>query len=369
MPQTIIIQITAKSIALLLAALAAVWLLVIFNKLLLILFMAILLAIAIDPLADWLDAWHIPRPLAIVVIYLLLLGILGAVVGLLVPVLIAEWSQLSARVPTLVQRMLDVPQTWIRPYFPALGQRLSVSDLSQRLSEQIGAILDDAGSLLVEFGTTLTTIIVSTLLILLVGFFLTSDAHFAPRLLARFFPPHYRPTAARLAKQIGGQLGHWVRAQVLVGLFFGTAFGLGIALLGMPYALSLGVAGAILEFVPYVGGATVTVVAMLLALTVAPWLPLAVLGVYLLVATIESHIIYPKLVGDIVGLYPLTIIVALFIGAEAKGVLGALLAVPVAVVLQVLFDHFYPFEPTRDDAAVVMGEREAVRPSLPPSVH
>jgi predicted PurR-regulated permease PerM len=369
MPQTIIIHITPKSIALLLAALAAVWLLVIFNKLLLILFMAILLAIAIDPLVDWLEAWHLPRPLGIGVIYLLLLGILGAVGGLLVPIVIAEWSQLSARVPTLVHRILDVPKSWISPYFPALGQRLAASDLSQRLSEQIGAILDAAGGLLVAFGTTLTTIIVSTLLILILGFFLTSDARFAPRVLARFFPPRYRPTAAMLAQQIGGQLGHWVRAQVLVGLFFGTAFGLGLALLGMPYALSLGVAGAILEFVPYVGGATVTVVAMLLALTVAPWLPLAVLGLYLLVATIESHIVYPKLVGDIVGLHPVTILVALFIGAEAKGVLGALVAVPVAVVLQVLFDHFYPFEPTRDDVAVVTGEREAVGPQLPPSVH
>ena len=82
----------------------------------------------------------------------------------------------------------------------------------------------------------------------------------------------------------------------------------------------------------------------------------------LIVANIESHVVYPKLVGDIVGLHPLTIIIALFIGAEAKGIMGALLAVPVAVVLQVLFDHFYRFE---DSAAAA----DAALPSdaLPPA--
>src|SRR5205085_8069260 len=120
------------------------------------------------------------------------------------------------------------------------------------------------------------------------------------------------------------------------------------ALLGVPYAFSLGVAGAVLELIPYLGGAIVTIAAMLVALSISPWLALGVLGLELLVANIESRIVYPKLVGDIVGLHPLAIIIALFIGAEAKGIIGALLAVPAAIVIQVLFERFYRFEDTAE---------------------
>lgn len=346
------IYITAKSIALLLAAAALIWLLVVFDQILLILFLAILLAVAIDPLVDRLQAQRLPRALAILLIYILLLGVLGAVVGLLVPVLVDEFSQLSTSLPGIVQQVLNFPARWITPTFPALTRSISSSDVAQRLSSELGTLLGGVGGLLVQFGKTLTTIVISTFLVLVVGFFLSSDAQFAPRFIARFFPPGYRTTAALLARQIGGRLGHWVRAQLLVGLFFGVTFGIGLALLHVPYALSLGVAGAVLELIPYIGGATVTLIAMLVALSISPWLALGVLALELVVANIESHVVYPKLVGEIVGLHPLAIIVALFIGAESKGVMGALLAVPVAVVLQVLFDHFYRFADTAPAVAV-----------------
>jgi predicted PurR-regulated permease PerM len=155
-----------------------------------------------------------------------------------------------------------------------------------------------------------------------------------------------------------------VRAQLLVGLFFGVAFGVGLALFGVPYALSLGVAGAVLELIPYLGGAVVTLVAMLIALTISPWLALGVLAVELVVATVESHLVYPKLVGDRVGIHPLVIIVALFIGAEAKGVLGVLLAVPVAIVLQVLFDQFYRFEAAEPEAETATHEPITATPQI-----
>jgi predicted PurR-regulated permease PerM len=203
-------------------------------------------------------------------------------------------------------------------------------------------------------GKAVTGVLVSALLVLVVGFFLSADANFAPRFISRFFTPRVRPQVDAISREVAGRLGHWVRAQILVGVFFGTAFGIGLALLGVPFALSLGVAGAVLELIPYVGGATVTAIAMLVALTISPWRALAVLVLEIVVANVESHVLYPKVVGNAVGLHPLSIILALFIGAEAKGILGALLAVPVAVVLQVLFDRFYRFE---DTGTIILSER------------
>ena len=143
------------------------------------------------------------------------------------------------------------------------------------------------------------------------------------------------------------RLGHWVRAQLLVCLFYGTCFGIGLGLMGVPYAFALGLAAGLMELIPYIGGLIVTILAILVALSISPWLALGVLALYLVVSTIEANILYPKVVGDIVGLHPLVIIIALFIGAEAGGVMGALLAVPFTVVLQVLFEQFYRFEDLR----------------------
>jgi predicted PurR-regulated permease PerM len=344
MPQTINIQITVKSILLLLAVGAAIWLLVAFDKIMLILFLAILLAIAIDPLVDRLESYRIPRALAILLVYIVLISILTGVVSLLVPVLVEEVSQLSSNLPNIARQVLNLPTTLIAPHFPSLAKQLSSSNLTDQLSGELGAVVGGVGGILVGFGRTFTTLVISTFLILVVGFFLTADARFAPRVIARFFPPRSRPTASTLAREMGRRLGHWARAQALVGLFFGVTFGLGLAILGVPYALSLGVAGAVLELIPYVGGVIVTALGVLVALAVSPLLALGVIVLYLIVANIESHVVYPKLVGDIVGLHPLVIIIALFVGAEVKGVLGALLAVPVTVVIQVLFDHFYRFD-------------------------
>jgi predicted PurR-regulated permease PerM len=359
MPQNISIHITGKSIALLLLAVALIWLLFNFSSILLILFIAILLAVAITPLVERLEQQRIPRPIAIVLIYIGLFGILSVVLAIMIPVLVDEVNQLSTSLPTLTQSVLDLPGQWIIPYFPGLGQSFQLTDLARQLSDQIGAVVGSIGGLLVGFGRTLSTVIFSALLVLVVGFILTSDAQFAPHFVARFFPPDYRPTASKLAREIGARLGHWVRAQLLVCLFYGACFGVGLGLMGVPYAFALGLAAGFMELIPYVGGLIVTALAILVALSVSPWLALGVVALYLVVSTIEANILYPKVVGDIVGLHPLVIIIALFIGAEVGGVMGALLAVPFTVVLQVLFEHFYRFEePAAPVVEVPVIERE-----------
>ena len=343
MPQSIIVHVTAKSVALLLAAAALVWLIANFSGILVILFVAILLAVAITPLVGRLEELRIPRTVAIVLSYAGLFAMLSIVIAVMVPVLIEQVDQLSANLPTLTQTVLDLPSKWITPYFPSFAQRFQLNNLAQQLSDQLGALVGGIGTLLVGIGRTLTSLILNGLLVLVVGFILTSDAQFAPHFIARFFPPAHRATAKKLAHEMGERLGHWVRAQLLVCMFYGICFGIGLGLLGVPYAFALGLAAAFMELIPYVGGAIVTAIAMLVALSSSIWLALGVLAVYLVVANVEANIVYPKFVGESVGVHPLVIIIALFIGAEARGVTGALLAVPFTVVLQVLFDQFYRF--------------------------
>ncbi|HSU14284.1 AI-2E family transporter [Longimicrobium sp.] len=362
-PRVIQINITGRAIAMLLAALALVWLVVGFSKILFILFLAILLAVGIDPLVDRMERWKLPRSLAIFLVYLGIMAVLVAAVALLVPVLVEESSQLADSLPKIAQQVGDLAGSGTIS-IPGVGH-VSTAEMGHRLGGEVGSIVASVPRLLVGVGKAVTGVLVSALLVLVVGFFLSADANFAPRFLGRFFSPRVRPTVAELSREISGRLGHWVRAQLLVGAFFGTAFGVGLWLLGVPFALSLGVAGAVLELIPYVGGVTVTAIAMLVALTISPWRALAVLVLEIVVANIESHVLYPKVVGNAVGLHPLTIILALFIGAEAKGIIGALVAVPVAVVLQVVFDRFYRFH---DTGQIILPESDLVPAAEPVAV-
>ena len=180
MPQIISIHITAKSVALLLAAAALVWLIANFSGILVILFVAILLAVAITPLVGRLEELRVPRTLAIVLSYAGLFAMLSIVIAVLVPILIEQIDQLSENLPSLTQTVLDLPSKWITPYFPSFAQRFQLNNLAQQLSEQLGALVGGVGTLLVGIGRTLTSLILNGLLVLVVGFILTSDAEFAP---------------------------------------------------------------------------------------------------------------------------------------------------------------------------------------------
>src|SRR5262245_49156737 len=114
MPRSIHIHITAKSVALLLAATAIIWLLVVFNQILLLLFLAILLAVAITPLVGRLER-GMPRSVAILLIYAVLLGIMSVAVSLLVPMLVEEIGQLNLGLPTTIENILTLPERWLAP--------------------------------------------------------------------------------------------------------------------------------------------------------------------------------------------------------------------------------------------------------------
>jgi predicted PurR-regulated permease PerM len=186
---------------------------------------------------------------------------------------------------------------------------------------------------------------VTLLLIFVMAYFLAADVHFAERVVTRFVPPAARRRTLSIMGKIGESLGFWIRAQLLLALFFGVVFGLGMVILRVPYAFTLGVLGAVLEIIPYVGGLVTIVFAVLVAATTGKlWLIIAVVAWYAIVVNLEAHVIAPKLVGEIVGLNPLVVVLALFLGAEILGILGALLAVPIAVIIQTLLDEFWRFD-------------------------
>lgn len=347
MGDALTLRLTNRAILLALAVLGGFWLFAHATRILVVLFLAVLVAAATSTVANRLARYRVPRAVAILLTYLLILGILAGVVGLIVPLLADEFALLRDNFPRYEGQANDLLARLPRRG----GAAPRVNDLLGPLGAYAQTAAGDVGRGVRDVGSLLVT----GLLILVFAFFLAVDERFARRVVGRFFPPAARGRAERLLGRLGTSLGAWVRAQLLVGLFFGVAFGIGLALLRVPYAATIGTVGAVLEIIPYVGGVITIALALLMAATTGKlWLLGAVLVWYLLVTNVEAHVVYPKLVGEIVGLHPLVVVLALFVGAELLGIVGALLAVPVAVVLQTLLDEFYTF-PAAADGAVTDG--------------
>jgi predicted PurR-regulated permease PerM len=330
------LRLTNRAIFLVLGALGLIWILFHATRIVVVLFMAVLLATAISSAANRLERYRVPRSLAILLTYLLVVGILAGVVGLLVPLIVNEVQLLSTNLPEY-----QIRADALLARFPQNnGQTLRVDDIISGLSGRLQEGAVELGRGVAEVGSVLVTL----LLIFVFAFFMAVDDRFAVRIVRRFFPPAMRERAATIMGEMGDGLGQWVRAQLLLAAFFGIAFGIGLAILRVPYALTLAVVGTVLEVIPYIGGFVTVILAVLVAATTGKlWLVGATLVWYLLVVNVEAHIVGPKMVGDVVGLHPLVVVVALFIGEEVLGILGALLAVPIAVVLQILLDQFWKF--------------------------
>lgn len=330
------IRLTNRALFVVLGAFALLWLLAHATHIIVVLFIAILLASSVSIAATRLEGLGVKRGIAILLVYIAVLAVLAGVVALLIPLIAGEIKTLRDNLPAYQ----DNVNNFLARLPRRNGEPLRVNTIFGDLGGRLNGAAGKAGKGVLAAGSTLVTL----LLIFVIAFFLAVDPKFAERVVTRFVPPTARRRTLALMAKIGRGLGYWVRAQLLLALFFGVAFGLGLLVLGVPYALTLGTIGAVLEIIPYVGGLITIVLAILVALTTGKlWLIVAALVWYAIVVNVEAHVVAPKLVGEIVGLHPLVVVLALFLGAEVLGILGALLAVPIAVIVQALLDEFWTF--------------------------
>jgi predicted PurR-regulated permease PerM len=305
------------------------------KRVFIVLFTAVLLAAAVAPAARYMARFRVPRGVTILVIYLLVLAALVGVVALIVPLVVSEVDALTSAVPDYVSNA----QKELARIAPDQASSFSTSSVTSNLTGYLSRVT----GILSDIVLKIFAISIDVILILVIAFFLAVEEDFASTIVRRFAPPAQRPVVARILGRIGTRLGQWARAQMLLALFFGVAFGIGLRVMGLNYAVTLGVIGGVLEIIPYVGGFITVALAALIALTQHPILIIPMAIWYGVVVELEGHVLAPKLMEEALGIHPLVVVVALFIGGEGLGILGALLAVPIAIVFQVLIEEFYVF--------------------------
>lgn len=309
-----------------------------------ILLVAIALAYLLSPLIGFFERRGLGHLGSILLGYLTLAAAIAAFIGGLVPILVRNLSALAAQVPSYTREVEGLGQTIVLRYRHLRLPGWLMHDLTvavQSLSAPLEHLaLTSAQGLLV--GTVHVVGYLEAILVaLIISFYLLKDKDFFREHFLLIFPTRDRPNMALLLRDLNRALEGFIQGQLIIMAFVALAVTLGLALVGLPYAVLLGLVAGVLEIVPYLGAIAGAIPAVIVALLVHPISALFVLLVFVLVNQIEGHLVSPNVIGHRLKLSPIVVILALFAGAELSGLSGMILAVPIAAILRVLVDHAY----------------------------
>ncbi len=298
-------------------------------------------AFVCDPLADRLEAIKVPRPLATLIVLLVVFGMFIVGLVLVVPVLQDQIVQLVERIP----HYAELVRQKVLPELTRVLQRVSGTNNEDDISRAATSYAGDVSSWLVGFlggvwssGVAVFNVLYVILLTPLVAYYFLRDWD---RIIARidsWLPRRQAGTLREIAHEIDAMLSGFIRGQATVCLVFAIYYGVALTATGLNFGLIIGIAAGALTFIPYLGAIVGFVVSIGVALGQFDDYTRVVIvaGVYLLGHVVEANLVTPTLVGDRVGLHPVWVLFALLAGGALFGFTGVLLALPVAAVIGVL---------------------------------
>ncbi len=300
---------------------------------------AVVLASVIEPGTRWFMRRRLPRPTAVVLMYIIILGFIISFFTFILPPLFSETVNALNGLPKSVKtaEIISAKDSFssIRSFFPDLPSSISLGDVTNLI---VGAISNFSGGVF-DTVTGFVGGVVGLILIIVVSFYLAVREDGVGEFLDIIVPLKYEKHVKDLWRRTQNKIGRWMQGQLILALIVGFLTYAGLSLLGMVFTdirhpLLLAFVAAAFELIPVVGLVLSAVPAFLFAtLDGGLGLGLIVIALYLIIQQIESHVIYPLVVRKIIGVPPLLVILALVAGAQLAGIIGALLAVPVAVAL------------------------------------
>jgi predicted PurR-regulated permease PerM len=308
-----------------LAVVALFFLLSSILSIVLVVLVAIVFAEGIRPLVLRLHHRGVPMPLGIVIVYIALLIFLGVMVALLVQPIVSEAQQLAGNFPT-----------YQRDFLKFFNNLESQFHFNVNISQQVGSFLGAAQQVLVAIGTTIFGLVVNFFLVLVLGFLWLVSSDRLKSFVVDLVPLHQQQLANEVFREIGSRMGGYLRGVAIFAVVVGVATGLAALALGLPSPILLGIFAGLAGAVPLVGQVIGAVPPVLLGFTMGPGYGLLVVAVILVLAMIEANFLLPMVMGRVVALPSLAVILALLIGGALQGLIGALLAVPIASALQVV---------------------------------
>lgn len=306
-----------------------------------VLVVAALLAYAVVPLVS-LCRHIMPRALAITVVYVIFVGVLLFLLYLVFNTVVAQMSALAVSIQTYLK---PGPHGRASPIVQIL-RRFGISQdqlsaIGKNLEDQLGSTATNLAKGLLPFVSEVLYVLALILFTGVISIYLIVDGPRAVRWVRENVPQSTRPGTGRLLQILRDVVGGYIRGEVILCIIIGLLVGLGMLVLRVPYPAFLGALAGLLEFIPVIGVLLSGALCCLLALTQGWILALIVLAYFVVVHIIEGYVLVPRIVGRAVGLHPAITLLAVIAADEIFGLIGAVLAAPLAGMIQSVLASFW----------------------------
>lgn len=297
------------------------------------LIIAYILMAGLAPIVDYLHgSLKIHKVTSILITYFLALFFVIFLAFIIIPPLVSQITDLFTNLPFFLSNAVKT--------LGFTGTEKEASSYAQNLINFTTGKLDSISGQVIQVTVGVFSGIFAFFTVAILTFFLLLERDNIKDNVFIIFPKIPKERSTRLAHLIEKKLGAWVIGQLILGLIIGIFTWVGLFILNIPYALPLAVVAGVLELVPIVGPIISSIPAIIVALVQSPVLGIGVAAYFLIIQQVENSILVPKVMEKAVGLSPILVILVLLIGGSLMGILGALLAVPVAAAVKVIYDDY-----------------------------
>lgn len=330
MERKISFDISLKSVITVMIAIILVGLVYYIRDILVLFLIAFILATALEPAVDFFEKKKIPRFLTMFVIY----AFLGLFFYLMVRSLIPPISeQISALVSS--RQMIAERITTYLSHMPA-GVRTGLQDFVNTLPDKFTGL---SGGSFVNSVFGVFTGLMAALIVLVTTFYLLLEKNVMEKSIRAFWPTGSEGKALAVFKKISGKISLWARGQIILSTSIGLLTFIGLSILKFEYALLLAIVAAFLDIIPMIGPTITLVIGVALAFAYSPVYALWVGILFLAIQEFEAHVLVPQIMKRAVGISPVITIFAILIMGKLLGIIGVLIAIPVASIFLVIIEE------------------------------
>jgi predicted PurR-regulated permease PerM len=297
---------------------------------------ALILAYFFDPFYKFLLNKKAPKVLAIIIIFGIIIALLILTIFFLIPSVINQLNILYKEIPNFIENY----QNLILSIKPQLSKFINPADveilLKENLSELQRSILGFSQSIVIYLSNIVSSITFGIVIVPLILFYLMRDMFIFKENLYIFVSKKNKKEFKEVLEKVDHIVSGFIRGRIIVCFIVGTLIGIGLYFLNLKFALIIGIVSGVLNFVPYLGPIVGVVLALIFALGSPWWTLLMIVVLFVLVNQLEAIYLNPNILGKGLGLHPLTVILSMLICGQLLGILGVLVAVPLAATLKVL---------------------------------
>jgi len=332
-PQKNQLSISTLSIIKVVLVLLAFYVLYLIGNIVAMLFISFVLFSAINPIVNRLREYHVPRPLGVIIIYLVLFAVISSVFILITPHVVEQAKGLIQALPGYLEKTFanfSELQKYSVQYGLVDNIKQGLEFLQQGVSLGAKGIFSIIASI---FGG-----VASFFIILVITFYMIAEKDAIYSFLNNAIPEAHRKRAMSLIESVQEKLGLWARAQLILSFVIFLLIFIFLSIFKIKYALVLALIAGLTEFIPYLGPIIGAIPAVIIAFFQSPVNALIVIVIYYAVQQIENTILVPQIMRKAVGINPVISITALMAGLKLGGIFGAILAIPVVVTLGVILN-------------------------------